>query len=360
MDLSKPLIINAELFLQCAGNCSGCFLTQDERFEENTHLENIKAPILSLLEKEKNYSAIILGFGRGNILNLSQKGLNSLLEFMKLCESSIVDKEKIIYEVSTSLIGKIDSQIEKALYLIERNKKIYLNVVINSEITSTNFWNNWEKLYSATSEKRKSWGWKDNFGDILVLNINPKSLPNLELLNKHIHNKGSPFNISLFPFVEEEISNDDLLKLNNWSNELLVKFKGKDLNIKNYLNLLKTIDIDNNINDMLNYHHQHMNSYYFVDKNGYIVEGSLSIMGEVDYIRLKEKFSINPNIINAFKIIQKNKVCSSCEYQKECLLSGAYLNMLHNSDKIKDSKYCLSGYQSLFRQAQSDFNASVS
>ena len=99
---------------------------------------------------------------------------------------------------------------------------------------------------------------------------------------------------------------------------------------------------------------------YFVDKNGEITKGSLSIMGEVDFYRLKNKFNISPNIKDAFKIMQKTKPCNKCQFQKECLLSGAYLNMLHNSSKINSSDYCLSGYQSLFKQAESDFLAKSS
>lgn len=355
MDLSKPLIINAELFLQCHGHCAGCFLTPEERVEENTHLNKIKEPILSLLKENRDYSSLILGFGRGNLLNLSYSALDELLDFMKVCEKLIV--KDILYEVSTSLIGKIEPQIEKALYLIEKNKNIYFNTVINSEITSPNFWKNWEKIYTATAEKRKSWGWDDNFGDILVLNINPKLLPNLDFIEKHIQGKGSPFNISLFPFVDKEITNEDLLKLNNWSKELWLRFKNNDLNIKNYLTLLNGINVESNITDILEYHEKNVNSYFFIDKDGVIVDGSLSIMGEVDYFRLKNKFSINPDIKNAFKLMQKIKPCQTCLYQKECILSGAYLNMVNNSEKIQNSKYCLSGYQPIFELAGSQIGS---
>ncbi len=352
MDLSKPLIINAELFLQCHGSCVGCFLTAEERLEENTYLSQIKEPIISLLKKNTDYSSLILGFGRGNLLNLPNETLLKLLDFMKECED-YVGQDRIIYEVSTSLIGKIDKQIEKALFLIEQNKNIFFNVVINSEITSTNFWNNWEKLYKATSEKRKSWGWTDNYGDILVLNINPKLLPNLDFIENFFKDKGSPINISLFPFSESTVTNQELLNLKSWSEELWKRFHKKDLNIKNYLKLLQAINIDNDINDIINYHNNNMESYYFIGKDGEILEGSLSIMGEVDYFRLKNKFSINPEIKEAFKVMQKTKPCNVCSYQKECLLSGAYLNMMNNYKKIKESEYCLSGYQSVFDLSQS-------
>ena len=350
-DLSKPLVINAELFLQCHGSCAGCFLTEEERAEDNTHLDNIKAPILSLLKNSNEYSHVILGFGRGNLLNMSQNGMKNLLDFMVECEK-LVPPQKITYEVSSSLIGKIDKQIEKAEFLLSRNRRIYFNVVINSEITSTNFWANWNKFQKANSEVRLKWGMKDKYSDILVLNINPKILPNLEFIEENVIEHYAPLNISLFPFSNIEITNEDLAALNDWSFKMWNKFKHKDLNIKNYLESLNSMNLGSEISDILNYHNTNKKSYFFVDKNGEIIEGSLSIMGEVDYVRLLNKFSTNPEAKNAILLMQKTRPCNICNYQKECLLSGAYLNMVNNAAKIKAAKHCLSGYQSIFEASQ--------
>lgn len=347
MNLSKPLIINTELFLQCHGHCAGCFLTEAERIEENTHLSKIRSPILELLSNSQSYSHVILGFGRGNLLNLSEKSLEQLLGLMEECEA-LVPSEKITYELSSSLIGKIDSQIEKAAFLLNRNRRIYFNVVINSEITSNTFWSNWERIYNANSELRKSWGMTDNYSDILVLNINPQILPDLDFIEKHVANHGSPFNISLFPFSSNEVSNEDLSALNNWSIKLWEKFQEKDLNIKNYLNSLKEVDIGSDLSDIITYHENNKNAYYFIDKNGEITPGSLSIMGEVDYVRLVNKFKTDPDPKKALTLMQKTKPCNMCDYQKECVLSGAYLNMVNNSYKIKGANYCLSGYAPVF------------
>lgn len=347
LDLSKPLIINTELFLQCHGHCAGCFLTDMERMEENTHLRKIYQPILDLLKSAGQYTHVILGFGRGNLLNLNERSLDELLELMVECEK-IVSKEKITYELSSSLIGRINDQIEKAAYLLNKNRNIYFNVVINSEITSLNFWNNWEKIYNANSDLRRSWGMTDNFSDILVLNINPKILPSLEFIEKHVGNHGSPFNISLFPFTDREITNEDLVALNNWAVGLWDKFKEKDLNIKNYLGALRGMDIGSDLADIINYHDNNKNAYYFIDKNGEITPGSLSIMGEVDYVRLINKFNTDPDPRKALSLMQKTKPCNMCDYQKECILSGAYLNMVNNSHKIKGAKHCLSGYAPIF------------
>lgn len=357
MNLSNPFIVNTELFLQCHGSCAGCFLSSEERLEETTYIENIKLPLLDLLERNKNkeFTHFIIGFGRGNLINMSSSSKKKLLELMQECEE-IISPSLITYEVSSSLIGKIDFQIQEAVALIKKNPRIYFNIVINSEITSKQFWLNWQKFYDATTEERKSWGFSDNWGDILVLNINPSKLPNLDFIDNFFAQKGSPFNISLFPFVDKKISNEDLINLNQWASDMWKKFKDKDLNIKNYLRNFYSINISQDLSDIVQYHQKTEKSYFFIDKNGKSISGSTSIMGEVDYVRLLDKFNTIPEVKTAIIKMQRNKICSLCEYQKECILSGAYLNMLSNQDKIENPKACLSGYQSIFRDARSSFS----
>lgn len=350
--MTSKCIINLEYFLQCNGNCKGCFLKDFERQEINTHAKDIQKILYNLLNHNLLYNDFIIGFGRGNILNLEDYQLQELSHMIEQCDTILKDK-KVIYEVSTSLIGKIDKQIEKALELIKKNQKIYFNVVINSEITSESFWKNWNYFYETLENERRQWGLKDNFGDILVLNINPKKLPNLEKLKKYIGNKQSPINIAFFPFLDEKIENKDLFLMNDGSKKIFELFRKQDLNIKNYLELLNSINIENNLEDIVNYHKNTEKSYWFIDKNGNLQNGSFSIMGEIDYFRLLEKYQIKPSFIEAIKIMQKEKNCSKCEYQKECLLSGAYLNMLINHKKIKNNDFCLSGYQPIFKSYRS-------
>lgn len=350
----KKLIINTEVFLQCNGHCSGCFLTSEERAEENTHLEKITTPLINLLNLKANqYEHYIIGFGRGNLLNMSLYSIDKLLELMKECELILGDKPKITFELSTSLIGKINNQLEKAKYILERNNNAYFNVVINSEVTSEKFWENW-RLFRVENMKIRTPLLKsedDETGDILVLNINPKKLPDIDFIFSKVKDVPSPVNISMFPFSHGEIFKDDLLKMNNWTRQMFHKFKNLDLNIYEYLKRLNSIEI-RNVDDVINYHQNTLSSYFFIDKNGDLASGSLSIMGEVDYVRLLDKFKILPNLDIAWKKMQTDKVCSSCEYQNQCLLSGAYLNMLANSQHMKENKMeCWSGYQYIFEQA---------
>lgn len=347
-DMSKPFILNCEVFLQCHGHCSGCFLTEIERAEENTYLDKVELPILELLAQNKDsFSHYVIGFGRGNLLSMSEQSLNKLLELMKKCED-VISKELITYEVSTSLIGKLDKQIDVAHYLLSNNKSIYFNVVINSEITSRKFWENWDAFYSSNVKVRESWGLTDYTGDILVLNVNPRILPDISLIENYFANKPSPINISLFPFDGGLVSQEELNNLNNWSREMFQRLSHLDLNVHNYMEAFKSINIGYSLEETLGYHNKTVGSYLFVDKDGLIVSGASSIMGEVDYVRLLNKYSTDIEPSKAIIKMQKNKTCVDCEHQQKCLLTGAYLNMMHNSKRAVGVKGCLSGYQGIF------------
>lgn len=349
------LIINTEYFLQCHGHCTGCFLTQEERDSSNTYKDIVfnGLKILNSKYKSEYVEHLVIGFGRGNILNLPLSNLDELLEIMFWCENEF-NYKKLTFEVSTSLIGKLSQQIEKAIYLLSKNDHIFFNIVVNSEITSKAFWENLKQFYEATSNYRiKEKGWETDWGDIIVLNVNPLKLPDLDFIEEFTKDYHSPVNISIFPFdYQDKVNSNNIEQVNQWSKNLWQKLHKKDLNIKNYLENLNKIDIGESLNDILEYQSHTEKSYYFIDKKGLITNGSLSIMGEVDKLRLLDKFNLNLNMNEAYREMQKNKTCMFCEYQKECLLSGAYLNFMANKQKNIHSG-CLSGYQELFELAKS-------
>lgn len=353
----SQLIINTEFFLQCHGSCSGCFLNAEERSSKNTYGKAVLQGLqrIAFEYREVKIEKLIIGFGRGNVVSLSEEGLEELLEIMKWCESHF-EYGSIIFEVATSLIGKIEMHISNALFLLNRNKNIYFNMVLNSELTSKTFWQNVKFFYETLSNFRMAeWGWVDYCGDILVLNVNPEILPDVHEMFNFCKGIASPINISIFPFNKktESISEEALHQVLEWSASVWSLFQHQDLNIKNYLTALHTVNIGNSFSEIESYQAVTEKSYFFVDSNGLTSNGSLSIMGEVDKARLLEKYGISLEIFPAYKLMQKNASCKRCDFQKECLLSGAYLNFMANQHLVIDKSLCMSGYQTLFKLSKS-------
>ena len=341
----KKFIINSEYYFQCAGNCSGCFLTTEEKNSSNIYKENVFNAFNKISKELEPQEELVIGIGRGNLFNLNYEQLDELLDLIKWCENNFKYK-KITFELSTSLIGKIDIQIEKALYLLKNtNNNIFFNTVLNSEITSHIFWINVKKFFITTENYRKNQGILDDTGDILVLNINPNKLPSLDFFKEFLKEHYSPVNIALFPFEINTITNQKMQSLINWTEDLYTTLKNKDFNIKNFVKSLS--DNDDNIDDIFNHFEETKKSYIFVYKTGETTNGSVSLMGEVDYVRLLNKYNLTADIKNAYIKMQKRKSCQSCSAQKECLYSGGYINFLAN-EKNLDNSICPSSYKKLF------------
>lgn len=343
----QKFIINTEYFFQCAGSCSGCFLTDEEKNSTNIYKNNVLQAFEKISKTLEKKEELVIGIGRGNLLNLSYSQLDDLLELIQWAEKNF-NYEKITFELSTSLIGKIENQIEKALYLLEKSKNnnIYFNAVLNSEITSYKFWQNVKQFFNSTENYRKKQLMLDDTGDILVLNINPNKLPDLKFFKDFLNTHYSPVNIALFPFEKNNISDEKMKELINWTEELYEVLKEKDFNMKNFINSISNYEYD--VESLFTHYHGTKNSYIFVYKTGEITQGSMSIMGEVDYIRLLNKYQLNADIKQAFTKMQKRKSCQLCPVQKECLYSGAYLNFLAN-EKSLDKNICPSSYKNLFQ-----------
>lgn len=366
---NKRLIINIEYFLQCHGSCSGCFLSQSERKSKEIFSNDLEAKIINLIinnNQNSEESEIVIGFGRGNLLNMSSLELDSLLNLIKNIETKLKNTGYpdlvLKYEISTSLIGKVDLMVDNALKLIQVNKNIYFNMVINSEIISQNFWENYQTFTNQITQVRQSWGMTDNTGDILVLNINPEKLPDISLIEKYFDSKPSPLNISVFPFDKKLIKSDKeyyeikLKELSEWLLTFWNKFKHLDLNLKNFLDSFYSSSDTLDIGDINSYHKSNVSAYFFIDKNGEITRGSLSTMGEVDYFRLIEKYAIDPSIANALIVANKSKACFTCDVKDVCIGSGAYLSMLSNYSLIGKSKQCLNGYDAVFKLSKISAN----
>lgn len=353
--LIPQIIINTEYFLNCAGSCSGCFLTDSEKNSKNIFHDNTFKSLYVILDSftTKKYfiEHLIIGIGRGNNLSLSYSQIDILLKELNIIQKkySTIFK-KITFEISTSLIDKIDLQIEKAIYMFKLNNSIYFNIVLNSELSSSNFFDNVSKFYQSLGKIRIQHNFNDNINDIIVLNINPLKLPDFNLILKYFKHIKSPLNFSFFPYDNHIlfVSKKQQEQIFLFCEQIISFLPELDLNIKNFIS---NIDTNlSNINDISKHINQSKNLYFFIEKSGNIVNGIHSIMGEVDFPRLMNKFNIDLNISKSIKIMQTQPACQNCSFQKECLISGSHFNLLANYKRIEDKNLCPSFYQPFLKK----------
>ena len=224
-------VINLDYCGFCHGNCNGCMLTELERKTPNAFYDynEIKPTLDKIIEdvKEKslNIKNLVITFGKGNTLLLNEKHRNEINVIADYIKKNINHEEYHI-EISTSLIGKIDYQIEIAKTMIQHDKyKIKFNVVANMDLFSKTYWENIDKFFNALTNYRG--GNIDGNGDILVLNVHANKLPPVDFIIDKIKNYRFPVNVVMLPFYtlnnNVNITKKDFDNVEEWNNELYQK-----------------------------------------------------------------------------------------------------------------------------------------
>lgn len=350
-------VINLDYCGFCHGNCNGCMLTDLERKTPNAfyNYNEIKPTLDKIIEdvKEKslNIKNLVITFGKGNTLLLNEKQRNEINIIADYIKNNIKHEEYHI-EISTSLIGKIDYQIEIAKTMIQHDKyKIKFNVVANMDLFSKTYWENIDKFFNELTNYRG--GNIDGNGDILVLNVHANKLPPVDFIIDKIKNYRFPVNVVMLPFYtlnnNVNITKQDFDNVEEWNYELYQKciINEIDNNLINVINNTKDIE---NLKQSFDNYNQGSKDFIFISPDKRIKAGFFSIYGENDYERVENKLNVNieKNIIKAYSKLIKNKTCKTCQFQHKCISTNGHINALLNKEIYSNDDACLSGLKKLF------------
>jgi len=203
----------------CHGTCDGCALSSSQLnsstpFTNVFDAESSISPYLRYLD-EKGVGNVAVEFGRGNHLTLESKYIDDIISFAENMFYGYGFKH-INIEVSTSLIGNFNNQVDVAKKLIDAEQafdgrvNFKFVIVSNTSIANNNYWNKIKSFMKITATHREEhiidYAKKnrlppppkdiDGCGDILILNVSPKQLPDIHLIYRHISGIKSPINLS--------------------------------------------------------------------------------------------------------------------------------------------------------------------
>lgn len=375
IDMVKDkVIVNLDYCGSCRGTCPTCVLTVEERLNnfplmnKNTVIKGFEKVIDSIGNEYDNF---IVGFGRGNHLVLDEYTVNEIVDICHYIEDVVFARE-YLYEISTSLVGKIDKQIERAKLILDTAKQSGLKgdfrfvIVANVGVSSPNYWRNVQKFMDSMIEFRG--GNIDGSGDIIQINLAIDSLPDLDWLGKYIFSYRNPINIAWVPYFDEHKSNPELMRnFENWMVEFVRTSHEKDLdtNIVNwgensiqYLNQ-PIVDLEIQIETS-------SNSLLYISTDGEFHNGYPTIMADMDPVRFDPESSSldndrQSNLSNKgdFMRLMKFKSCRECKYFNACVHSGGYrialINSRYNERKID---FCLNGLRKSFEYLENDTDVS--
>jgi exonuclease VII small subunit len=320
------LLVNVDFIGTCHGTCRGCLLTDDERLNSSPFLsyEKILKSLESLKEKtgdiNLDYSA--LAFGRGNTLAMDAQQWKIVQKSSERLKH-LFNPKKFTLECSTGLIGKVDGLIYQAKKQVDFiGNELRFVVAANSDLFSPKYWDNVDSFFESMMSFRGGSS-VDGSGDVLLLNLVADRLPNANELLKRIADYPFPINIALLPATHES----SVITLKAWLNEFYTCMKDRKFDS----NLVSFIDSDNQINlhDALIDFSDNSSRFWWINKNGELTRGVFTPFGDVDYIRLNAKNSLNypSNIFNnateVLKQIRKMPSCTNCVNLNKCISSGS-------------------------------------
>lgn len=371
-DIRKDtLIVNIDYCGSCRGTCPTCVLTKDERLTNNplVEAEIVKNALQEISEKiEKEPRRLVLGLGRANHLVLPKYTVDEIVDILSFSEKCF-DSDEYLVEISTSLVGKMDLQIERAINIIEKARSkntgfdVKFLVVANMGLTSPKYWENVKYFLDSLTNYRG--GRTNENGDILQINVSLDSLPNLEWMEDYLKEHMSPVNIAWVPGFDKDTGKFDYMRnFEDWMERfyLMSKRLGLDTNIVNwgensinYMNDSINTLVDNAIESG-------SRSLVYVNTDGKYHKGYPTIMADMDPIRFDPDIAtlkpaeVMSNLIKDGKEVYdliKHKGCRNCKYLSSCFHSGGY-KIAHISQRHrKENKdFCLNGLRRVFERVE--------
>lgn len=366
----ESLIVNVDYCGTCRGTCPTCVLTKDERLL-NKPLTNSELVIKALRDISSKYGKVhdsfIFGFGRGNHLVLPDSTIPEMLEILGSIDE-LYEAEEFLIEISTSLVGKIDPQIDRAKTLIDTINKSFSNfdvrfvVVANVGVSSEKYWQNVFKFLSAIEEHRG--GIDDGNGDIVQINVSLDSLPDLQWLEEFFKDFPSPLNIAWVPAFDVNSGKKEFMdRFEHWLGGFYEMTLRNDLdtNIRNWGHRSMRYN-DSDLKELMDNAIHSSKSLLYVDPQGNYHNGYPTIMADMDPIRFDphaaelhngSRKSILNNDGKEILNLLKNKACRQCKYISACYHSGGYrLSLISMRYNKNNDSMCLNGLRQTFERME--------
>ena len=362
--MKERLIVNLDYCGTCRGTCPTCVLTLDERLSTKPLMQtdDIVSAFTDIFSHYgTSFKRFVVGFGRGNHLVLGGETIDDILDVVDFIENQVVSEEMLI-EVSTSLVGKIDKQIQRAIQIIEAAKRRGLRadfrfvVVANVGVSSHKYWQNVVKFMDALIEYRG--GNYSGTGDIIQINLALNDLPELSSLKDTVFKYRSPLNIAWVPAFDKDAGNAAQRdKLEEW---LAVFYEsgeenGLDTNISNWGN--RSIKFkEYSVSEFDAQISVSGDTLLYVSTDGSYHYGYPTIMADMDPVRF-DPLSIKDGNLRQSSIsndkdymsLLRHRGCRECPYFTSCVHSGGYrIALIAARNAAKKSNMCLSGLRSAF------------
>jgi hypothetical protein len=356
------LIVAMDYATTCAGICPTCVLSKVERAVSTpaSTLAAIEAGMKSSGAAYEKAGTLAVTIGRANVLALPETSIDEIVTIMRFARENY-RFDHILAEISTSLIGKIDLQIERAKRITQALNAEGIEsrfvVVANTALHSDKYWANLDRFLTEMEDLRGGREEQKN-GDILQLALAIDSLPEPEELVARFSGYGFPINLAWAPSHDcgaQDI--EGLARLEDW----LAQFY--DLSIRFGLDSSIVFRIDNavrrNITDLMEAvknAERSSEAVVYIDQDGNWHNGLFTALAEMDPVRfdrLAEGRTMAGTSAREIRKIITNPACSSCPYIGPCVSAGGHkIGLIALRNHNGGTTVCPSGLRKTFERSQ--------
>lgn len=353
--LAESRILNFDYCGNCHGTCRACLLSEEERRRDTPFLD--RAQIGQAVTTASRYlppsEFLAVGVGRGNTLTLRESSVDDIAFLAERVRDELEFKEGIL-EVSTSLVGRLEEQIERAVRIETRvaeasGLETRFVVVINPALESDGYWRLLGNFFEAMETRRT--GRSESPGDIAVVNLSAESLPEVLTFAERMSGWRFPVNVTWVGGVDAGMAGWAAIdRIGKWfadfyeaSSEL-----GLDCSlISRAQNALAATALGGDLTNLQDMARAVGESLVFVDHMGRVHRGAFTLLGDMDPMR----FPMGDANISVRDML-KNRSCRACPYLAACVhAGGAHLHQA-NAVAIGDTSYeCMTGFRPIFDKA---------
>lgn len=358
------LIVAIDYALNCHGTCPTCVLNAAERAAAApvTTPARVEAALRDVAGRYGRIGTLALGIGRGNVLTLGEDSIGDIVEISRSARN-FFDAEDVILEISSSLIGKIEPQIDRARRVAAACQRDGVDarfvIVGNTALSSAKYWANLDHFLRTMQTDR---GNEDGAGDILQLALSLDCLPEVEILTDLVGEYHFPVNLTWAPAFDRLAGDERALeRLGAWLADFYSAFQPRGLDASLVTRVHQALErVPSGIVEMVHHVQRSADAVIYVAPDGRWHQGLFTILAEMDPVRFDPQssrsaggsFAIATNPGKDISRLMRNPACSRCPFLAQCVASGAHqVGLITLRRHPAGTSVCPSGLRPTFEEA---------
>lgn len=358
------LIVATDYATTCSGTCPTCVLSKEERLRPMpaTTPDLMLKGMRDAAQTYDDVETLAVGIGRANVLDLPESSIADIGQVATGVMGLFGQRETLL-EISTSLVGKIDRQIDRAKAILHASIAwdcdVRFVVVANTALHSDKYWKNVESFLSEI-ERERGEGDEDGNGDILQLALSLDTLPDPAELAARVAYQKAPMNLTWAPAFDRGLETVGALgRMTEWIGEWyrFTADNGMDSSLVNRIRQSMRM-MDSGLKEAAEHARTSAAAVVYVRPDGRWHNGLFTVLAEMDPVRFDpdaDGADMAATTPRELRRLLSNPACADCPFVNACIASGSHKIGLMSLRRFPaGTEDCPSGLRGAFEAAWKD------